>query len=157
MVRRASSLPTKISFQIDGEWPHSSTYLPYIISNICFICICTYFLCTLLVQKVVFAASKHLPVGALVTITFERGEHTVSTAAYPVQAFRDGTHGVVVGEALVLACTMYKDSAGKYQVIYSVELLLSTHCLIAIIIIIGKKGQTGFAPDYYRQNRSRDT
>ena len=67
-------------------------------------------------QKVVFAANKDVPIGALVSVTFERGEHTVSTAEYPVQAFGDGTHGVVIGESLVLGCTMYKDGSGKYQV-----------------------------------------
>lgn len=55
----------------------------------------------------------------MLSVTFERGEHVVSTGEYPVQAFRDGTHGCVVGEALILACTMYKDSAGKYQVLLS--------------------------------------
>lgn len=87
----------------------------------------------------VFAASKHLPVGALVIITFERGEHSVSTGAYPVQAFRDGTHGVVVGEALVLACTMYKDSAGKYQVS---PLLTCSQPLphLTATIMLGKEG-----------------
>lgn len=69
------------------------------------------------VQRVVFVASKTVPVGTTVSVTFERGEHVVATGEFPVQAFRDGTHGCVIGEMLTLACTMYKDHAGKYQVV----------------------------------------
>lgn len=68
-----------------------------------------------IVQRVVFTACKELPEGAVLSVSFERGEHTVSTGEYPVQVFRDGTHGTVIGEVLTLDCTMYKDTAGKYQ------------------------------------------
>jgi hypothetical protein len=52
----------------------------------------------------------------MISVVFERGDHSECTADYPVMDFNDGTSGVIIDEELELACTMYKDSAGKFQV-----------------------------------------
>ena len=67
-------------------------------------------------QKVVFQKSKEVPAGSMISVVFERGDHSECTADYPVMDFNDGTSGVIIDEELELGCTMYKDTAGKFQV-----------------------------------------
>ncbi len=71
----------------------------------------------LVVQKVIFVKSKDVPVGTLIHVCFERGEHSESTGDYAVSIFEDGNAGAVIDETLTLACTMYRDNAGKFQVL----------------------------------------
>ena len=89
-------------------------------------------------QRIIFAATKEVPIGSLLSVSFERGDHIVVSRNYPVEAFRDGTFGSVVGETLELDCTMYKDGAGKY-----VE---KKGKLVLRLLIKGKNGHESLKP-----------